>query len=439
MKFVNQHHDDTKVIQAHTCCCQSNKLLDIHSSALRAPSPYVLGEGENVGRYLEEKTVIIAIPVLLVGGTEIQTLSVVKALISAGYRVIVCCYHEYVQDIVEQFEAVGAKVKLLQLKREYHIPGLLSLGLSLAKVFRSLNPDMIHVQYIAPGLIPIIAARLAGVPVVLATVHIAGSVVYGVKTKMMLRIAAKLCSAFICVSKGVEEFWFGSSMVFDMEKVPHNRKHFTIYNAVDIDKITKMNKAESGVLRRSLNLHERLVIGIVGRLALQKGHTILLDALVEIKNKYPNVALLVIGDGPERQSLQLKADKLGLTDVILWLGAKSQDDVFNYYQVMDIFVMPSLYEGFGLTAAEAMACELPVVSSNVAGLSEVIEHEKSGLLVSSGDSDALKLALLRLIEDRDMAFGYGVYGRQRVQSLFSLRTFEQTMLNMYHRYLTDSI
>lgn len=387
----------------------------------------------------KEKTVIIAIPVLLVGGTEIQALAVVKALISVGHRVIVCCYHEYVQEIVEQFETVGAKVKLLQLKRVYHISGLLVLGLSLAKVFRSLNADMIHVQYIAPGLIPIIAARLAGIPIVFATVHIAGSLVYGIKAKMMLRIAAQLCSAFICVSKGVEEFWFGNSMIFDKEYFPRNRRHFTIYNAVDIDKITKAKKAETSGLRRSLNLQERLVIGIVGRLSLQKGHTILLDALVEIKKKFPNVALIVIGDGPERQSLQLKADKLGLTDTIFWFGEKSQDDVFNYYQVMDIFVMPSLYEGFGLTAAEAMVCELPVVGSNVAGLSEVIEHEESGLLVSPGDSDALKLALLRLIQDRETALGYGVYGRQRVQSLFSIRTFEQTMLTVYHRYLKDSI
>lgn len=384
--------------------------------------------------YAKEKTVIIAIPVLLIGGTEIQTLSVVKALVSGGYRVIVCCYHEYTPEVIEQFVAVGAKIQLLQLERQHNILGLLNLSLKLTKVFRTLNADIAHVQYIAPGLTSIIAARMARVPVVFSTVHIAGNLVYGVKAKMMLRIAARLCSAFICVSKGVEEFWFGSSMVFDSEKVPRNRKHFTIHNAVDIERLTSVGKMDAVTLREYLNLHERPVVGIVGRLAIQKGHTVLLDALAEVKKKIPDVALIVIGDGPERQMLQLKADKLGLSEAIFWFGQKSQEELFKYYRAMDIFVMPSLYEGFGLAAIEAMVFELPVVGSNVAGLSEVIEHEKSGLLVNAGDSDALKAALLRLLQDRETALRYGVYGKQRANSLFSTPKFEQKILTMYRNY-----
>ncbi|OGV25863.1 MAG: hypothetical protein A3F18_02800 [Legionellales bacterium RIFCSPHIGHO2_12_FULL_37_14] len=383
----------------------------------------------------DAKTVLIAIPVLLIGGTEIQTLSVAKALISGGYRVIVCCYHEYDQTMVDQFAATGAKINLLRMRRDDTFFGLLRLTLRLVSLFGSLKPDVIHVQYISPGLISILSARLAMVPIVFATVHIAGSLVYGIKAKLMLRFAAKLCSAFICVSKGVEDFWFGSSAVFDANKHPKRRTHFTIYNAVDPASIAWESTKDVYNLRHALALQGRLVIGIVGRLAVQKGHTILLDALAEIKKKVSNVILIVIGDGPEREILQRKAARLALTDSILWLGAQAQQDVFRYYQVMNILVMPSLYEGFGLTAIEAMAFGLPVVGSNVAGLSEVIEHEKSGLLVRPGDADELKIALLRLINDKELIPKFGAYGKLRVDAYFSLQAFEQSMHAMYRCYV----
>lgn len=386
----------------------------------------------------KESIVIIGIPVLLIGGTEIQTLSVVKVLIADGYDVIVCCYHEYVEEMVVQFEQVGASVKLLQLNRQKNILGLFYLTLKLIRFFRSWHADAIHIQYIAPGLIPIIAAKLARIPIVFSTVHIAGKLAYGLKAKVMLRTAAKFCSAFVCVSQGVEKFWFGSSMLFDFEKTPKNRKHFTIYNAVNINEITQAERVNTEVLKSDLGINEHFVIGIVGRLASQKGHTFLLDAIAEIKKHIPNIALVVIGDGPERIPLQLKADRLGLKASIFWLGSKSQKDVYSYYPMMDVFVMPSLYEGFGLTAVEAMAFGLPVVGSNVIGLSEVIEHEKTGLLVNAGDANALSRGLLQLLFDREMALQYGIEGKQRAKTLFSTATFEETMLHMYGRYLSQT-
>jgi glycosyltransferase involved in cell wall biosynthesis len=383
----------------------------------------------------KSKIVVIGIPVLLIGGTEIQTLTVVKALILGGYHVVVCCYHEYVQEMVEKFEVAGAHVKLLRLKRASNIWGLINVCMCLQKIFRTLHADVLHVQYIAPGLIPIIAAKLARVTNILATVHIAGTAVYGAKAKLMLRMSAKICSAFICVSKGVEEFWFGSSMLFDKKNFSKNRKHYTIYNAVDMANNFKISKEEAEVLRQSLNLHKRQVIGIVGRLSVQKGHTILLDSLVDIKQKFPNAKLLVIGDGLEREALQLKAEKLGLTDTILWLGSKSQKELYKYYQIMDILVMPSLYEGFGLAAAEAMAFGVPVIGSNVAGLSEVIEHENSGLLFNACDSDSLEIALCRLLADPQMRLQYGVYGQQRVASCFSMMAFVNQMISFYDNFI----
>ena len=379
--------------------------------------------------------VLIALPVLLVGGTEIQTLSLVRVLLSAGYEVTICCYYEYDLKVVDWFHKAGAQVILLCLERKQNKFGLLtifSLIRSLFSSFRTLQPDIIHVQYLAPGLVPIITARLAGMRKVISTVHIAGSYAYGTKAKVLLRIASFLCDRFICVSRGVEEFWFGESQVFDPANGQKSRKHYTVYNAIDTAAIAKVvNTTDKAKIKKDMNIEGRPVIGIVGRLAVQKGHSILLDAMMQIVKEIPDVILIVIGEGPERQKLMTQSAVLKLDENIMWLGALPQEKVFELYAIMDIFVMPSLYEGFGLTAAEAMAASLPVVGTNIEGLSEVIEDGVSGCLVPQGDIQAFSTALVKLLKEPAKAATLGQNGRIRADSLFSLVHFKKSMLALY--------
>lgn len=385
------------------------------------------------------KVVVIGIPVLLVGGTEMQTLAVVRVLVSGGYRVIVCCYHEHSPAVVSQFEAAGAEVRLLDFTRQGGISGLLHLIPLLAKVFRSYQPDIVHIQYIAPGLIPIIAARLAGVRTVFATVHIAGSIAYGRKAKWMLRTAAQLCTTFICVSKDVERFWFGTSQVFNPKDPIQQRKHFTIYNAVDTEHIARLaREADINQIKNRLKIQEKRVIGIVGRLVHQKGHAVLLDAMVNVINKFPDVTLVILGDGPDRAKLEAQARNLRIESHIRWLGAVAQEDVFRMLSVMNIFVMPSLFEGFGLTAAEAMAAELPVVGSRVDGLAEVVEDGVTGYLVEPSDSPALANALIKLLSNPEQAREFGLKGRDRVMKYFSMGWFGESMLGFYKQHLDQT-
>lgn len=382
------------------------------------------------------RVVVIGIPVLLVGGTEMQTLSVAKILVSVGCRVIVCCYHEHSPAVVSQFEAAGAEVRLLDFTRQAGISWLLRLIPRLAKIFRSYQPDIVHVQYIAPGLVPIIAARLAGVRTVFATIHIAGSVAYGKKAKWMLRAAAQLCTTFICVSKDVEKFWFGDAKVFDADHPACNRRHFTIYNAVDAERVCSVVlSTDRDEIRDQLKLKDKKVIGILGRLAVQKGHKILLDAMADIVSAMPDTVLVIIGDGPENERLKVQAESLGLSEHIRWLGSMPQEEAWGMFSVMDIFVMPSLFEGFGLTAAEAMAAGLPVVGTQVDGLSDVIEDGVTGYLVPPSDRQALAESLIVLLNDTSLAKRFGQNGRDRVQKYFSLDRFSGYMLRLYGQYL----
>jgi L-malate glycosyltransferase len=376
-----------------------------------------------------KKKIVIAMPLLLLGGTEIHTLSLVEALVAAEHDVTVCCYYEYDESVTKRFRHAGAKVDLLKLRRS---EGLTHLLRKLIIFFKATHPDIVHVQYLAPGLVPIIAAQLDRISTIFATVHIAGSIAYGKKAKILLRFAAKLCTAFFCVSKGVEEFWFSDSEVFDPDNVNKCRKHFTVYNAVDTARIDAIVSAvDKSKLKALHKIAGQPVFGIVGRLTYQKGHMILLNSMAEVIKQFPDVVLLIIGEGPDCQKLGKRAAELDLNKNIRWLGAQPQDKVFEFYSIMDVFVMPSLYEGFGFTAAEAMAAGVPVVGTKIEGLSEIIEDGVTGYLIPANDSKKLSDALLNLLTDSEKAKMMGTKGSQRVKELFSLEVFKKSVLAAY--------
>jgi glycosyltransferase involved in cell wall biosynthesis len=378
--------------------------------------------------------VLIAIPVLFVGGTEIHTLNLVKALASGGYDVSICCYYDYDSSIVSKFKETGAEIILMGLRPP---EGLLPLFIKLMGLFRKVKPDIVHVQYIAPGLIPIMAAKLAGIRKVFATVHQPGRT-YGLKAKLLFRTAAYLCDAFFCNSKSVEESWFGNSEIFDPNKSDKKRKHFTIYNGVYVDRIEKIVKnADNEETKQSLNIKGKRIIGVVGRLREEKGLLTLLQSMKEVIKDIPNSVLLVVGDGPDRAYLEQSAIRLGVRDHVLWLGQKDPDEVFRLYGIMDLVVVPSVFEGFSLTAAEAMAAGRPVVASKVDGLIEVVQDGVTGLLVRPGDSEALSRGIIELLLNPGKAASMSNMGRKVVEDQFSLVRFQSRFLAALNRFIRD--
>ncbi|GBC62211.1 glycosyltransferase family 1 protein [Desulfonema ishimotonii] len=373
--------------------------------------------------------VLICIPVLLTGGTEMQTLHLVRTLIAGNYRVTICCYHEYEENIAACFRESGAAVILLNLDRKQ---GIFRLFRSLRRVFMEFQDAVVHVQYISPGLLPIIAARLGGIRTVFATVHQPGRT-YGLRAKCFLRVASLLATAFFCVSRSAEESWFGNSAVFAPDS-GKRRRHYTIYNMVDVARIERIVKATDRLqLKKISGLEGNMVIGIVARLRAEKGHETLLRAMSEVVGTVPEACLLVIGDGPDRARLDELAGTLGSRQHIRWTGEKSPDSVFPYYAVMDAAVVPSRFEGFGLTAAEAMAAGVPVIGSDIDGLREVIENGVTGYLSRAGDSHELARKLILLLSDAERRKHMGKAGYDRVVRHFSPEHFSRAILAAYSR------
>ena len=344
--------------------------------------------------------VLIAIPCLSRGGTEMQTLLLSRVLAEAGYAVTVCCYFEYDKQVVGEFEAAGLTVTRLGWARS---TGSARFVRCLRAEFQKKTPAVIHIQYMTPGFLPVVAARLAGTRRVFATVH-QPATPYGWKARLLLRLAARMCDRFICVSEAAARSWFGDAAC-----------PVVIHNAVDIARIDAIPAVRIGETSVP-------VIGAVSRIRREKGIDVLLDAFSRITSA--GARLRIVGDGPDRTALE----KRGVLNVE-WAGQQPWEQAVALMKGMDIVVVPSRFEGFGLTAAEAMATGKPVIASDVDGLREVVGD--AGVLVPAGDAAALAAALGRLLANAQERALLGRKARERAERMFSLDLFRQRILDCY--------
>ncbi len=384
----------------------------------------------------ERELVIVALPMLLRGGTELQTLAMVRVLREESYHVVVCCYYEFEQEIIEEFTKENVEVHCLGLKR-FSRGASFAQMLKLIRVLRgflkSRSPHIVHVQYVSPGLIPVLAARAAGVKRIFATIHYPRHA-FGKRETALVHIAAKLCSVFLCNSLATERSWFGSGSLIDPPESNAAIRHYTIYNSVDTARIEVLaSSAKKDSLREALHITGKHVVGVVARLRSEKGHSFLFHAFRQVLASNPNTTLLIVGDGPDKGALQSLAKRLNIDENLVWTGAKSQEETFQLYGIMDLVVVPSEYEGFGLSAAEAMAAGLPVVATNADGLREVIKDGFTGLLSPFGDIEGMSSSIVSLLADPSRAAQFGASGKDRVRELFSLARFHQAIKAVYEK------
>lgn len=188
-----------------------------------------------------------------------------------------------------------------------------------------------------------------------------------------------------------------------------------VYNGTDPKHFAK-NRSARRAIRRQLGWDEPTpLVGTVSRLSPEKGVSYFVQAAHEILRTQPQTRFVIVGDGPLRPELERTAPR----DQLRFVGA--QDNVAEWLNALDVFVMPSLAEAFGIAVVEAMACELPVVASDVGGLREIVVERETGLRVPPQDPQALARAVSELMQDEKMRRTLGAAGRARVKRLFTLK------------------
>ncbi|MBI1884590.1 MAG: glycosyltransferase family 4 protein [Chlamydiae bacterium] len=215
------------------------------------------------------------------------------------------------------------------------------------------------------------------------------------------------------------------------------QKIHLIYNGTDLRKYQSLpSEGEKEKLLSQLKLKKEIPrIGIVARLSPVKGHHFLLGALHELSKERP-VRCVVVGDGPTRQEFLSEVERLGLKEIIRWIPWV--DDPKAVLNILDVFVLPSLQEGLSLSILEAQASGIPVVASNVGGISEVVIEGQTGLLVPPQNSGALKKALACLLDDPPLASKMGLAGREHVKEQFGLDRMAREVMNLYRNLLDET-
>jgi len=198
-------------------------------------------------------------------------------------------------------------------------------------------------------------------------------------------------------------------------------KVVVIYNGVDTEAFSPAggDDPQRAAVRAELGIGPgEKVIGTVGHLTRQKGHAVLIEAMAAVLAQEPAARLVIAGRGPLRKRLEAVAAGHGVADKVILAGLVS--DVARLLKGFDVFAFPSLWEGFGIALAEAMATGLPIIASKTGGITEVIEDGVSGLLVPPGDRPRLVEGLIRLLEDEALAGRLGAGALARVRERFAL-------------------
>jgi glycosyltransferase involved in cell wall biosynthesis len=212
-----------------------------------------------------------------------------------------------------------------------------------------------------------------------------------------------------------------------------------IHNGFSIDDLyssARLNKKEIQA-RYQIYSHDFVII-VPGRLVPEKDHDGLLQAIkiLNKKNLYPKV--LIFGNGPLRCWIYNKLLKDKLFGRIVLYDAIPHEELMNVIQVADIFVLPSIYEGFGLAPAEAMAMAKPVIATSVGGLTDLIENDVSGILVPPKDANSLANAIAQLMKDDYKREQLGKAARKRIETCFSIDVIADHYVSFYNHILTNN-
>lgn len=342
------------------------------------------------------------------GGMEKGIATLIRQA-SEGFEHVIVCLHS--SGETARLLPQGTPVKELY-KPPGNSPRFL---LKLARTLHSFKPAIVHARNWG-GTDGIIAARLAGMRATIQGEHgweIDDPEGLNPKRLKIRRVFDRWTQEYTCVSQHLEQWLY--------QTVKVQKPVTQIYNGVDTelyrpgtDDMKMKVRAELGIAPATF------VIGIIGRLDPIKDHPTLIQAVRDLSSHYPDVKLLIVGEGPERPRLEALQD-----EHCLLLGNRL--DVPAILQTLDVFVLPSFNEGISNTILEAMAAGIPVVATDVGGNPELVTDGKTGALLPPQQPQHMAAVLLQYACNPSLRQSYGVCGRAKVMEQFSI----QRMIHAY--------
>ncbi|MCA9910862.1 MAG: glycosyltransferase [Anaerolineae bacterium] len=358
-----------------------------------------------------------------IAGAERHLLTLIPGLRARGVDadlILLVEKDRMLDDYVSLMEAAGVPVERRTIRR--HID--LTLIPWLNGRLRQRKPDILHTHLIHADLYGTLAAWGTGVRVV-SSRHNDDPFRTNTPYRQLIRFLWRLTDAGISISSAVSRF------SVETEDAPADKLNVVHYGIAHRRPAIDKRAARTELCEELQLAPDVFIIGIVARLIAQKGIDDGLRAFKRVVDVFPNAHLVVAGDGTLRQALETETERLQISNNVHFLGWRS--NALRVMAALDIFLMPSLWEGFGLTLLEAMSVSVPVVATTVSAIPEIVVHQETGLLVPPRDVVALAEATLLLLEDSALRHHMGMLGEDRLETYFSAdRMIDQT-LAVYQR------
>jgi glycosyltransferase involved in cell wall biosynthesis len=369
---------------------------------------------------LKKARILFVVNGFSIGGGELKLLELIRELkrqYSEQFECFICSVG-IGGPLKKQFESLGYQTVLFKKSGRYDF----SQVTRLTRMIRQEKINLVQTTLFYADVIGTYAAKLAGLNRIISWEAVTQP--YKLKHLTAYRLASKWFARSVAVSHAVER-------QLNRQRHVSPLKTCTIQYGVDTKRFAP---GKDRSLYKELNLSSKnILIGTVARLTEQKGHRYLIEAMPEVLRFFPDARFIFIGDGPLFAELDELARSRDVAKAVHFLGFRT--DISRLLQNLDLFVLPSLYEGLPNVVLEAMACGLPVVATAVDGTPEAVVHGKTGILVPSRQSKSLEDALISLLNKPGIMKQFGQAGRKRIENQFSLESQVAQFVTLYQSML----
>ncbi|MCK4248622.1 MAG: glycosyltransferase family 4 protein [Candidatus Omnitrophica bacterium] len=331
-------------------------------------------------------------------------------------------------DMVSDIEKAGVEHIQMEIDTSSELnPILIPAGLRLRAIIKEYKIDVIHAHTRVTQVLSNLVCRTLSPslrPVVVTTCH------GFFKPKFIRKAFPCWGNKVIAISEPVREHLVNDLRV-SKEKI------ITIHNGIDITQfVYPLTLEQKTDYKKDLGLTEKdKVVGIIARFSPVKGQKYLIKAFEHILKKIPQAYLVMVGDGPDKQMLINLVKELKINKRVLFVPATR--DTAGLLAAMDLFVMPSVQEGLGLSIMEAMSAGLPVVASNVGGIYTIVKEGQTGFLVHPEDDKSLAAAVIKVLESPLLCKEIGEQGRKLMETDFSIDTMAQAVEEVYKELIRE--
>jgi glycosyltransferase involved in cell wall biosynthesis len=384
-------------------------------------------------------TVMLVSPNLDIGGAQEMTRTLAKYLARTGCSTVVCTFRD--GPVRRDIEAMKVPVEVLP-DRRYSVVALPAFIIEMMRrrrdlvgLVRKYGVDVVQIQTLGTVAFLLMSLRLRSKVQVWWTIP---NVIFMVREetvrkhrwllgpkqaahRWLYRNGARFVNGIIAVSDEVARS-FSQTVGYSGKKI------VVLPNAVDVE-LYPSPEDRAGIRARLGFLPGDHLMTMVGTFKRQKGHAYLVEAAAAVVPRFPELHILLVGNGEHEGEVRTQVRLIGLSDRIHFLG--SRRDVPDILKASDSFVLPSLWEGLPVALIEAMASVLPIIATRVSGTNQVMVDGLTGWLVTPGDSPALARAMTELLSDHVRAAGYASAARERVASRFSALEQAERLYGLY--------